>query len=54
MFHFNMHVHNFISGYVIVQHHPNFIYIYAHTKNHNQFSKMKKKPKKKKNHSTNS
>lgn len=31
MFHFNISVPNFISGYVIVQHHPNFIHIYIYT-----------------------
>lgn len=46
MFYFNMYAHNFISGYVIVQHHPNFTYTYTHThiyQNHKQISKMKKK-----------
>lgn len=26
LIYFNIHAHNFISGYVIVQHHPKFTY----------------------------
>lgn len=44
IFHFNIHMHNFISGYAIVQHQPNYIHTHKHTKNHKQFLKMKKKP----------
>lgn len=44
MFYFHTRVHNSSSGYVVIQHHPNFTYIYIHThpKNHKQISKMKK------------
>lgn len=37
-------MHNFISGYAIVQHQPNYIHTHKHTKNHKQFLKMKKNP----------
>lgn len=39
MFHFNTDMHNFISGYVIVQHQPNYTHTHKHTKNHKQFLK---------------
>lgn len=43
MFYFNIYAHNFISGYVIVQHYPNFTYIYTHRRQKLQADLKKEK-----------